>query len=301
MMTTSGIVFNIQHYSIHDGPGIRTLVFLKGCPLRCAWCVNPESQLSQPEIAVLPNRCIGCGRCISNCPEQAITSTQTGNLIDRNKCTACGVCCEVCYAEDLQMKGCCQTVCEVLKKIEGDRIFYEHSGGGVTLSVGEPFFQADFTLAFLKACKERGINTVVETCGFAPFEKILPCLPFLDLILYDIKHLDSDVHKLYTGVENSLILENARRLASAGANLVVRVPIVPGYNDSEDNLLRTVEFVKGIGVNEMHLLPYHGFGAQKYRQLGREYKLDIAPPTPERMEEIRQMLSGKGIAIQVGG
>jgi len=298
---SQGIIFNIQRYSIHDGPGIRTLVFLKGCPLRCVWCANPESQSGQPEIAVVANRCIGCGKCIANCPEDAIASTQAGNVIDRTKCTACGVCVDVCYAESIQMMGYYRTVAEVLEEIEGDCIFYGQSGGGVTISGGEPFFQPEFTFLLLKACKNKGLHTAVETCGFSAYEKIEPCLPYIDLILYDIKHLDKNVHKHITGVSNSLILQNARRLSATGVELVVRMPVVPGFNDSKENLVRTAEFAREIGVTEMHLLPYHEFGRQKYQQLGREYNLVVSPPEQNRMEKLKQLLNGRGLTVRVGG
>lgn len=298
---TTGLIFNIQRYSIHDGPGIRTLVFLKGCPLRCEWCANPESQLGHPEIIVVPNRCIGCGKCIAICPEKAITSTPIGNVINRSRCTVCGICVEHCFAEALQIMGTTKTAYDVLQDIEGDDIFYQHSGGGVTISGGEPFTQAKFTFSLLKLCKERGLNTAVETSGFTSYEIIEACLPYTDLFLYDIKHLDCDIHKQHTGVENSLIIDNARRLAAKGANLTVRLPVIPGFNDSEENLVNTVEFVKEIGVTEMHLLPYHRFGEQKYRQLGREYKLTIMPPEQERMESILKMLERRGVNVKVGG
>ncbi|MEW6662504.1 MAG: glycyl-radical enzyme activating protein [Bacillota bacterium] len=300
-MTPSGIVCNIQRYSIHDGPGIRTLVFLKGCPLKCIWCANPESQLARPEIVVTPKRCIGCGKCIVRCPEKAIISTPAGNTLDRNKCIACGFCVEECSAEGLQLMGQRLTVDEVVKEIEGDGIFYACSGGGVTLSGGEPFYQPEFTFSLLKAFKKQGLNTAVETCGHASFKLIEPCLPYLDLILYDIKHLDPDLHQKFTGVENALILSNARKLAAKGVKLVIRIPLVPGLNDSETNLIQTVEFAREIGIGEVHLLPYHEFGRQKYLQLGRECALDINPPGTERMEEIRRFLSGRGLIIQVGG
>ncbi|MDK2822019.1 MAG: pyruvate formate lyase activating enzyme [Clostridia bacterium] len=297
----SGVVFNIQYYSIHDGSGIRTLVFLKGCPLRCEWCSNPESQSLKPEVIVLVNRCIGCGNCIKICSEQAIVNTIEGNIINRNKCIACGKCTEVCNAGALQIKGKFYTVDDLLEQVMEDAIFYEYSGGGITLSGGEPFFQADFTYSLLRTCKESRLNTAVETCGFVPYETIERCLPYLDSILYDIKHLDTDIHKQFTGADNLIILENVRKLAKTDVNLIIRVPVIPGINDSNNNLIRTAEFVKELGLKELYLLPYHSLGVRKYSQLGRKYKLNINPPTVERINEIKEILIDSKLNIYIGG
>jgi pyruvate formate lyase activating enzyme len=295
------VVFNIQYYSIHDGSGIRTLVFLKGCPLRCEWCSNPESQSLKPEVIVLVNRCIGCGNCIKICSEQAIVNTIEGNIINRNKCIACGKCTEVCNAGALQIKGKFYTVDDLLEQVMEDAIFYEYSGGGITLSGGEPFFQADFTYSLLRTCKESRLNTAVETCGFVPYETIERCLPYLDSILYDIKHLDTDIHKQFTGADNLIILENVRKLAKTDVNLIIRVPVIPGINDSNNNLIRTAEFVKELGLKELYLLPYHSLGVRKYSQLGRKYKLNINPPTVERINEIKEILIDSKLNIYIGG
>ncbi|MDA8226404.1 MAG: glycyl-radical enzyme activating protein [Desulfitobacterium hafniense] len=296
-----GVVFNTQGYSIHDGPGIRTIIFLKGCPLKCEWCSNPESQSDRPEVISIANRCIGCGRCVEGCPEKAIFSISGIKTIDRKKCTSCGHCADLCYANSLQMRGQIQTTEEVLREIVGDLVFYQNSGGGVTISGGEPFYQAEFTLSLLKASKELGLNTVVETCGYALYKKIAACLPYIDLLYFDLKHLNGEVHKRYTGVDNTLILNNARRLGASGVKMVVRLPIIPGYNDSEENLKMTAEFTCSIGVNEIHLLPYHIFGSSKYYQLGREYRLNIKAPDENRMTEIQQLMTRNHLKIYISG
>ncbi|WP_425059874.1 Choline trimethylamine-lyase activating enzyme [Sporomusa carbonis] len=299
--TLKGNIFNIQRYSIHDGRGIRTLVFFKGCPLHCVWCANPESQSFNNEITILQNRCFRCEKCVRSCPVNAITITPTGVVINRTECTLCGRCTKICYAECLQEIGKQYTVMEALEEIQGDLVFYESSGGGVTFSGGEPFAQADFLYALLQKCKEHGIDTAIETCGFAPFEKIERCLPYLDTVLFDIKHLDNEAHKQLTGVENMLILANLRKIAATGVDIVIRVPVIPGLNDSLEHLSQIASFARELGIAEIHLLPYHDFGRPKYFRLGQEYKLDIEPPTKDNMEELQRTLSQLGISVEIGG
>jgi len=301
VLESQGNIFNIQRYSIHDGQGIRTLVFFKGCPLRCIWCANPESQLFASDISISQHLCIQCGKCIKNCPTQAITIQTDGVVINRDRCTRCGHCAKNCNAECLRLVGKQYTVKELIKEIQGDRVFYNASDGGVTFSGGEPFSQADFLLAVLQECKTEGIDTAVETCGFAPFEKIAPCLPYIDTILYDIKHMDSIQHECLTGVDNRLILDNARKIAAAGVNMVIRVPVVPGINDSLEHLYRIVDIAKEMGISSIHLLPYHDFGRAKYLKMGLTYKLDIKPPSQVNMEKLKKTLSRRGISVQIGG
>jgi len=298
---TLGNIFNIQRYSIHDGRGIRTLVFLKGCPMRCVWCANPESQLPHNEITIQESRCIKCNKCILNCPTEAVIQTVTDVSIHREKCIVCGRCADVCPANCLQIVGKQYTVMEALEEIRGDMVFYNASGGGVTFSGGEPFCQIKFLHALLQKCKEFDIDTAVETCGHVPFEHMEKCLQFIDTVLFDIKHINNERHKQLTGVENSLLLGNARKIAASGLSLVVRVPVIPGLNDDWTNLADTAAFAKELDVSEIHLLPYHNYGKGKYPRLGKECAPEIQPPTQLYMEELREKLSQSGIMVQLGG
>ncbi|KKM09777.1 hypothetical protein SY88_16370 [Clostridiales bacterium PH28_bin88] len=299
-----GIMFNIQKYSIHDGPGIRTLVFLKGCPLRCIWCCNPESQFAYPEFGFYPNRCIGCRACISACDRGAIRELKDGSkFVEQEKCVFGGKCSERCYAEALVLFGKYCTVEEVMKEIEADRPYYEKSGGGVTLSGGEPMLQANFACQLLQECQRRAIHTAIETSGYARWEKFEKLLPYADLVLYDIKHMDPTTHRKLTGVSNETILENARRIMRSGKKLIPRFPIVPGCNDTEENIVATGKFVTNeLGLKEIHLLPYHRLGQTKYERLYKDYSLvEVKPFTHEQVNKFKKTLEGFGLNVQVGG
>jgi pyruvate formate lyase activating enzyme len=300
----SGWVFNIQHFSIHDGPGIRTTVFLKGCPLRCLWCDNPESQQLEPQIVFWQERCIHCDVCLSICPQMALEVDAEGNrrlIVER--CDLCGRCVEECYAQALEQIGRLMTVAEVLDEVEGDRRFYEQSGGGVTLSGGEPLAQARFSQALLQACHERWIHTAIETSGHGPWAVWQELLPHLDLILYDLKEIDSERHEAMTGVPNQLILDNVRRLARTGKEIIVRRPVIPGYNDSPESIHALARFVKSLGtVEEVNLLPYHRFGRTKYDRLGKEYAMGDRPSLGEGdVAELEEIVSSYGLRTKVGG
>jgi pyruvate formate lyase activating enzyme len=300
----SGWVFNIQHFSIHDGPGIRTTVFLKGCPLRCLWCDNPESQQLEPQIVFWQERCIHCDVCLSICPQMALEVDAEGNRrLIAERCDLCGRCVEECYAQALEQIGRLMTVAEVLDEVEGDRRFYEQSGGGVTLSGGEPLAQARFSQALLQACHERGIHTAIETSGHGPWAVWQELLPHLDLILYDLKEIDSERHEAMTGVPNQLILDNVRRLARTGKEIIVRRPVIPGYNDSPESIHALARFVKSLGtVEEVNLLPYHRFGRTKYDRLGKEYAMGDRPSLGEGdVAELEEIVSSYGLRTKVGG
>src|SRR4030042_3713352 len=285
-----GIVFYIQRYSIHDGPGIRTLVFFKGCPLRCLWCSNPEGQKAHPELMWIEHNCIHCRKCEVLCPEGALSETENGQkVLKRELCTLCGICDENCYAGAIQLVGRYVSVEEVLKEVEKDRRFYEKSGGGITLGGGDPLAQPKFALKLLKENKKRGLNTVVETAGYAPWRILEGLVDYVDLFLYDIKIMNPQKHQEYTGVSNELILKNAQRLSALGDPMLIRVPIIPGYNDDEANIKVTARFAMGLKSSPgVELLPYFKLGTSKYRRLGREYPLaEVQPPSELDMERLR--------------
>ena len=287
---SEGIIFNIQKLSIHDGPGIRTVVFFKGCPLRCLWCANPESQKKEREIACFTNRCVECGYCENVCPQHAITRTGKVSVIDRDKCDLCEVCVKECCTNSKQVVGKPYSLDEVMVEILKDKPFYDESGGGVTFSGGEPLMQADFLLETLKACKEAGVNTAIETTGLGDLSKFLEAAKYLDLVFFDVKHMDSKIHEQLTGVPNERIHQHLRELAKVHHNIIARIPTIPGMNDSEENIAATAAFVSSLGIGKLELLPYHNFGEYKYSQMGMEYQLhDIESPSPEAMEHLRQV------------
>lgn len=267
---TSGVVFDIQRYSIHDGPGIRTTVFLKGCPLKCVWCQNPESQYKDPEILLNTSKCGGCGRCIVACPFGANSLSNSIAAVDRLKCIRCGKCAKTCPNEARRLSGKLMSVGEVVKEVLKDRKFYETSGGGITLSGGEATFQPEFALAILKECKTIGLHTVLETCGYASWVVLKHVLEYVDLVLFDIKHVDEIRHQAGTGMKNDTILENVEKIA-AYKTMKVRVPLIPGFNDSEQDVRGIAAFV-GLLPNriEMDLLAYNPLGEGKYERLGKE-------------------------------
>ncbi|AYO29981.1 glycyl-radical enzyme activating protein [Biomaibacter acetigenes] len=299
-----GIIFDIQRYSIHDGPGIRTVVFLKGCPLRCLWCCNPESQLTNPQLSFIQSKCIGCLECIKICPNKAIRfDKEKGFLIDYKLCDMCGRCSDVCYPGARVIIGKKMSVDEVIAEVIKDKSFYNRSNGGVTLSGGEVLLQWGFAKEILKKCKELNINTAIETCGYCKWEYFTEVLEYVDLVLYDLKHLDSAEHKRLTGVDNQLILENAAKVVKKGKEMIIRVPLIPSLNDSKDNIMMLVDFVSTLEkVKEIDLLPYHQLGVSKYNQIGQTYKLnEINPPSKEKINDIKRYIENRGFLVKVGG
>jgi pyruvate formate lyase activating enzyme len=301
---SAGWIFDVKKFSIHDGPGIRTTVFLKGCPLRCLWCSNPESQQVEPQIVFWHERCIHCDVCLAVCPQSAIVADEAGHKqVLSERCDLCGRCLEECYAEALEQIGRLMTVEEVLSLVEEDSPFYEESKGGVTLSGGEPMAQPRFSQRLLQGCQERDIHTAIETCGHAPWEVWQALLPHLDLILYDLKETDPARHKRYTGVSNELILDNLKRLSRTGRPIIVRRPVIPGYNDDEESVHALARFVRELGtVHEIDLLPYHRFGRGKYERLGMEYPMGSALTVKEEeVTGLRDILVSHGFRVKVGG
>jgi len=289
-----GLVFNIQRYSLHDGPGIRTIVFLKGCPLRCWWCSNPESQRRAPELGFNEGKCIGaaqCAFCAAECPSGALTHSNGGPVqIDRELCKECFTCAEVCPARALTVFGKLMTVDEVLGVVEADGIFYGRSGGGMTLSGGEPLAQAPFAIQLLAEAKRRRIDTSMETCGFAEWADMEEACLHLDSIVFDIKCIDSEKHKQFTGVSNARILDNFQRLCESFPALpkFVRTPVIPGFNDTEQDIGEIADFIRCKPGVEYELLAYHRLGTPKYGYLGRDYPLHDTAPQNERVEILKQ-------------
>ena len=270
----NALIFNIQRFSVNDGPGIRTTVFIKGCPLNCLWCHNPESKSKAPQLMYSSDKCVLCGGCVACCESEAHSISDGRHTISRDLCIGCGRCSEICPYSALEMCGKEMAPTEVLYEVKKDQVFYETSGGGVTLSGGEPLYSFDFSFELLKLCKENGLHTAVETCGFAPRERVERIAQYVDLFLFDCKETDPVLHKSYTGVDNSLILSNLALLDSLRKEIVLRCPIIPGYNDRTDHLLgiaalaEKYESVSGIDVE-----PYHPLGESKSEKLGEEYAL----------------------------
>ena len=297
-----GCVFNIERFAIRDGPGIRTTVFLQGCPLRCLWCANPESMSPAPQLFYLENLCTRCYRCVEACPNKATTKTPEGAIaINRSLCKACGKCVEACPNKAREISGKLMTVEEVLEEVKKDALFYQNSGGGVTFSGGEPTQQPEFLWHLLKRCQESGIQTALDTSGFVKPEILKKVLEHTNLVLYDIKHMDPAKHKELTDVDNRLILENARMIAAMGKPMIIRVPLIPGHNDSRENLKALADFMLGLGLKKIDLLPYHSLGKIKYQRLGMEYKLsDLKPFAAGEVAKIKADLESYGLQVGVG-
>jgi len=302
MYLALGRVINIQKYSVHDGPGIRTTVFFKGCPLDCWWCHNPESQSLNQEIMFFEERCTGCGICVKRCTENAIEIVDNMAVLNEEKCTPCSRCTDFCPNDAREFVGKDITVQELMKEIIKDEVFYEESKGGVTFSGGEPLIHVDFLNEILKRCKDRGIHTAVDTSGAVQWEKIEKLIDKIDLFLYDIKLMDNEKHKKYVGTENIVILENLKKLSHRGANIFVRMPIISGVNDDDNHIDEALRFLSNINLLQVNLLPFHKMGRDKYRRIKKDYKLTgLEKPSEERMTEIADRFIRKGIKVKIGG
>ena len=301
MENITGIVFNIQRYSIDDGPGVRTTVFLKGCPLTCLWCSNPESQCGKPEVTYRYTSCKRCGTCVKVCPVGAVTLTEDGVHIDRDKCTVCGACVKSCDPQALQISGKAMTVDEVFKVVKKDADYYEASGGGVTASGGEILAQADFVAELFKKCREAGYHTNADTSGFGDPAALDKILEYADLVYFDLKHMDTVKHREYCGQSNELILSNLKRVAEKGVPAVIRVPLIPGYNNSEENLRALAQTVRDIMPNApVNLLPYHRYGANKYRMLDMTYQLECVPElTQDELNRAKEVIESYGLKCDI--
>ena len=301
-MTTTGIIFDIKRFSIHDGPGIRSTVFFKGCPLSCRWCHNPESQSPQPELIFRPERCLNCGDCAEVCPSGAtvIHGSEIHYLIDR--CQVCGQCVRVCYPGARELIGYEISPEEVVDELVKDLPFYQESGGGVTISGGEPLYQPDFLEEILRLCQQKGLHTALDTCGASSWEELERQLKYLDLVLFDLKIMDDDLHKGYTGGSNKQILENLQRLAQAKIPLRIRRPVIPGVNDSREEIQALASLIQNTnGVDRIDLLPYHALSADKYQRLGREENVDWETPSERDQARIINQLEERGFEVKWGG
>ena len=297
-----GTCFNIQRYSTHDGPGIRTTVFLKGCPLSCTWCHNPEGRSSESEILVVEDRCVGCGACVEACPNPPTTAADGRTIPDRLLCLRCGRCVDVCVAGARRLVGQEMTVEELLAVVERDRTFYEESGGGVTFSGGEPFKQQEFLLACLRAARDRGLHTTVDTSGCAPREIILEAAAVTDLFLYDLKLLDESKHMRLIGASLEPLLANLDALDAAGAEVWIRFPFIPGMTDDIDNVTALGRKVASLRTNRVHILPFHRTAADKYARIGREWEHgDVGEVTDDGLKEASAALEAMGLDVVIGG
>ena len=298
-----GIIFDIKRYAIHDGPGIRTTVFFKGCPLRCLWCCNPESYKSVPEIVYTDRLCIHCGSCQMVCPNNAIKISKNKLEIIREKCKGCGICAIECPANALELSGKPYSVKELLAEVEKDGTFYQKSEGGVTVSGGECTMQSEFLLSFLKKCKENYLHVTLDTCGFAEWEIFKKIIKYVDLVLFDIKIIDEEKHIKYTGKSNKLILEKLNQLSRIGIPIIIRIPLIPGFNDSEKEIRAIADMVSKLkNITEINILPYHRLGESKHTRLGNEYKMkDVKPPNDACLEKAKSFLMCEGIKIKIGG
>lgn len=298
----SGVVFDIKRFAIHDGPGIRTTIFFKGCPLSCWWCHNPEGISSAPELMYIKRKCIACKTCVANCPSGAITLEGKQLILNRKLCSSCGVCAEMCPTGAIKLVGKQMSTEEILKELNKDILFFNQSQGGVTVSGGEPLMQVEFLKELLERLKHLKVHTVVDTCGYAERKSFELILPYVDLFLYDLKIVDDAKHKKYTGVSNEKIRENLEFLLQSEKSVLIRVPIVPAINDSEEDIEDLMDYLEHIGIkSNIHLLPFHNI-SEKYDMLGKKFKLTgELRASYEKISFIESKMKANGFHVKIGG
>lgn len=298
---SKGLIFNIQRFSLHDGPGIRTIVFLKGCAMSCLWCSNTESQSARPQVMFNEKLCVECGKCKLVCGVEAIDLASPYRVI-QDKCTVCGSCVEVCPTGALVVSGEVLRVEEVVDELKKDSVHYRRSDGGITLSGGEPLLQSEFCEELLKGCKTIGWHTAIETAMYVSEKAVRRVAPYVDLFLLDIKSMDSLTHREFTGVDNEIILKNAKLVDDLSKEIVIRVPVIQGFNSDEKSIREIAEFSKTLKkVKEVHLLPYHNYGENKYRAVGKEYRLkDAKTPDKEKMGHLKLVVEKTGLKCSIG-
>lgn len=302
----NGIIYKIERLAVYDGPGIRTVIFLKGCPLSCLWCSSPESQKLNPETGFWQDKCIACGSCLDICPETAIAQNGRSNIVHEHQaCRSCGQCTHTCLYGARKTIGQKVSVEDVVTVLEKDSVFYHRSMGGITLSGGDPVFQPLFSAEILKKAVEMGFHTAIETCAYTDWRSFQGILEHLDMVYVDIKHMNSQEHKKLTGKSNELILENIQHIDTQFPNLqmILRVPIIPGKNDSKENIEQTAKFAKGLQVlNRVELLPYHRYGVSTYPVVGKKYELEkMNPPTLAKVKSLKEIMRTRGLIVQIGG
>lgn len=298
-----GVVFSIERYALQDGPGIRTLVFLKGCPLNCKWCANPESQIFTPQILYFGNKCVSCRRCIEHCLQDAIQiDDEFGLITDPDRCTLCGTCIDVCYYGAREMSGEEMEVRDVLDIIERDKMFYDMTGGGVTISGGEPLLQTGFVRELTRECRECGIHTAIETTLYANREDVKRALEFIDLVFVDIKHINSQIHEEFTGVRNERILDNIHMIDDLGKQFIIRIPFIPGFNDDDATQKKIFQWASKLNnLKWIEVLPYHRLGIGKYQGLAREYSMGkISPVLKQSLSYLKEFGTEFGVDIRIG-